>query len=73
MQAIIDPNKQPLYNSRVIDNYIKLIKKKYRHVNCSELLRYAKMEPYEVADQAHWFTQEQINLFHQKLSGLTQN
>ncbi len=31
MQAIIDPNKQPLYNSRVIDNYIKLIKKKYSH------------------------------------------
>jgi HD-GYP domain-containing protein (c-di-GMP phosphodiesterase class II) len=73
MQTIIDPNKQPLYNSRVIDNYIKLIKKKYSHVNCSELLRYAKMEPYEVADQAHWFTQEQINLFHQKLFQLTQN
>jgi HD-GYP domain-containing protein (c-di-GMP phosphodiesterase class II) len=31
------------------------------------------MESYEVADQAHWFTQEQINLFYEKLSRLTQN
>jgi HD-GYP domain-containing protein (c-di-GMP phosphodiesterase class II) len=29
------------------------------------------MEPYEVGDQNHWFTQEQINRFHQKLSQLT--
>jgi response regulator RpfG family c-di-GMP phosphodiesterase len=29
------------------------------------------MEPYEVADQNHWFTQEQINLFHEKLTELT--
>jgi HD-GYP domain-containing protein (c-di-GMP phosphodiesterase class II) len=29
------------------------------------------MEPYEVADQNHWFTQEQINLFHEKLAQIT--
>jgi hypothetical protein len=31
------------------------------------------MELYKVADQGHWFTQKQINLFHQKLSELTKN
>jgi len=64
---------RPLYNSRIVDNYIKLIKKKYSFIDIKELLRFAEMEPYEVADQGHWFTQEQINRFHKKLSELTQN
>jgi HD-GYP domain-containing protein (c-di-GMP phosphodiesterase class II) len=63
----------PLYNSRIVDNYIKLIKKKYDHIDVSELLAYANIKPYEIADQGHWFTQKQINRFHQKLSQLTQN
>ena len=62
-----------LYNSRIVDNYIKLIKKKYGHVNVNSLLSYAKMTPYEVADEGHWFTQRQINLFHEKLLQVTHN
>ena len=61
----------PLYNSRIVNTYIKYIKKCYEHININELLEYAKMEPYEVADQNHWFTQEQINLFHEKLTEMT--
>ena len=63
----------PLYNSRIIDNYIKLIKKRYPSVNIAQLLNAAKMTPYEVADEGHWFTQQQINLFHEKLSQITNN
>ncbi len=68
-------NKQkiPLYNSRIFNNYIKLIKKHYSHVNIPELLESANMKSYEVADEGHWFTQEQVNLFHNKLSQLTNN
>jgi HD-GYP domain-containing protein (c-di-GMP phosphodiesterase class II) len=73
MPASIDTYNQPLYNSRIIDNYIKLIKKKYGHININDLLSFAGMQLYEVADQAHWFSQEQCNLFHQRLSQLTQN
>jgi HD-GYP domain-containing protein (c-di-GMP phosphodiesterase class II) len=65
--------KPPLYSSRIIDAYIKLIKTKYSHVNIGELLRFAKMEPYEVADQGHWFTQEQINRFHDRAVKVTGN
>jgi len=65
--------KRSLYNSRIVDTYVKLIKRKYSYVNVEELLHYAKMEPYEVADQGHWFTQDQIDLFHEKLSQMTQN
>lgn len=63
----------PLYNSRLIDNYIKLIRRKYSHVDVDELLSYAKMKPYEVADQGHWFTQKQINLFQERLANVTNN
>lgn len=66
-------NDAQLYNSSIIDTYIKLIKSKYNFVNVGELLGHAKMSPLEVADQGHWFTQEQVNLFHDKLLKLTGN
>jgi len=66
-------SNRPLYNSRIIDNYIKLIKKKYNFIDIKKLLRHAGMEPYEVADQGHWFTQDQINRFQEMLAQLTQN
>ncbi|MBN1930217.1 MAG: HD domain-containing protein [Desulfobacterales bacterium] len=66
-------NKESIYNSRIIDTYIKLVKEKYPFVNINEVLNYAKMACYEVADQGHWFTQEQINRFYKKLVELTGN
>jgi HD-GYP domain-containing protein (c-di-GMP phosphodiesterase class II) len=63
----------PLYNSRIIDTYIKLIKNKYSYINIGELLSYAGMKPYEVADQGHWFTQKQIDRFYVRLVNVTKN
>jgi HD-GYP domain-containing protein (c-di-GMP phosphodiesterase class II) len=57
----------PLYNSRIIDTYIKLIKRKYSYVNVSALLEHAHMKAYEVADEGHWFTQKQVDRFYEKL------
>jgi HD-GYP domain-containing protein (c-di-GMP phosphodiesterase class II)/Tfp pilus assembly protein PilZ len=68
-----DPFKPALYNSRIIDTYLRLIKKKYSYVNIGDLLRSAKMEPYEVADQGHWFNQEQVDLFYERLVKVTGN
>ncbi len=62
-----------LYNSRIIDTYIRLIKSRYNQVDVSELLKYADMKPYQVADQGHWFTQSQIDRFYEKLVYLTGN
>jgi len=62
-----------LYNSRILDSYMRLLKQEYSYVNIYELLSYAKMKPYEVADQGHWFNQEQVDLFHEKLVQLTGN
>jgi two-component system, NtrC family, C4-dicarboxylate transport sensor histidine kinase DctB len=63
----------PLYNSRIINSFILLIKQKYSYVNIAELLEYAGMKEYEVADQAHWFRQEQVDRFYEKLVQVTGN
>ncbi|MBM2833286.1 MAG: hypothetical protein HW406_447 [Candidatus Brocadiaceae bacterium] len=63
----------PLYNSRIIDTYIKFIKRNYSYINISELLSYAGMESYQVTDEGHWFTQKQIDLFYERLEKLTKN
>lgn len=60
-----------LYNSRIIDTYIKLIKSRYSFVDINLLLESADMKAYEVADQSHWFTQQQIDRFYEKCIHLT--
>lgn len=67
-----DENK-PLYGSRGIDLYLKLLKQKYSHINIEEVLNYAGMEPYQVEDKGHFFSQRQINRFYEKLVELTGN
>ena len=62
------PADTPLYNSRIIDTYIKLLKRKNPFVDIDEILDYAGMKAYEIADQGHWFSQEQIDRFHSILS-----
>lgn len=54
-----------LYHSSVIDSYIKMLSQKYPHSNILTILKHAEMEPYEVADQGHWFTQRQIDRFYE--------
>jgi len=69
MEPLTD--NQPLYNSRAINTYIKLIQKKYSYTNVNDLLSAAKMQPYQVEDEGHWFTQEQVDLFYEQARKLT--
>ncbi|MBW2466853.1 MAG: phosphohydrolase, partial [Deltaproteobacteria bacterium] len=64
---------RPLYSSRITKNYIKLIQHKYSYINVNELLRSAGIEPFQVEDEGHWFTQKEINLFHKRLREFTGN
>ncbi len=64
---------RPLYGSRGIDLYLKLVKQKYSYINIEELLKYAEMESYQVEDEGHFFSQRQINRFYEKLVELTRN
>ena len=61
----------PLYNSRIIHAYLALLKDKYPHIDIEKILRHAHMDPCEIADQGHWFSQEQVDLFYEKLVQLT--
>jgi HD-GYP domain-containing protein (c-di-GMP phosphodiesterase class II) len=63
----------PLYNSRLLNTYVDFIRKTYPFININELLQYAQVEPYQVSDEGHWFTQEHHNRFHEKLVELTGN
>ena len=60
-------SSKPLYNSRIIDCYLKLIRRNYPLINVADLLDHAGMEFYQVADQSHWFSKDQIDRFHEKL------
>jgi two-component sensor histidine kinase len=63
----------PLYNSKIIESFVRFIERYYDHIDINELLNYAKMAPYQVKDEDHWFSQEQVDLFHEKLVVLTRN
>jgi signal transduction histidine kinase len=58
--------EQPLYNSRIVNSYLNLLKKKYHQVDVDELLHYAGIKAYQVTDEGHWFTQTQVNRFHDR-------
>lgn len=63
----------PLYNSRIIASYIKFIERHYNQIDVNELLRHAGMARYQVEDDNYWFTQEQVDLFHDTLVKITKN
>ena len=66
-------NDKELYNSLVLDTYVKLIKEKYPEILIDDLMEHAGIENYEIGDYSVWFTQDQVNRFHEKLSSLTDN
>jgi uncharacterized protein (TIGR02266 family) len=62
---------EQIYNSKILDTYLQLIKTRYPHVDVTDILRHAGLEAYEVADQASWFTQDQVNRFYLRCAQLT--
>lgn len=70
-QNAINDKKEGLYNSSIINTYLKLVKKKYKFKNISDLLDYAKIELSQVRAEGHYFSQYQINRFHERLVELT--
>ncbi|BCA80288.1 hypothetical protein AOP6_2075 [Desulfuromonas sp. AOP6] len=70
-EKVLAEKNLPLYNSRIIHAYLALLKDKYPHIDVNKILRHAHMDPCEVADQGHWFSQEQVDLFYEKLVQLT--
>jgi class 3 adenylate cyclase len=57
----------PLYNSRLLKNYVEYIKEFHPDVEIHSILDYAWIKNYELEDQGHWFSQWQVDRFHQLL------
>ncbi|MFW6146830.1 MAG: adenylate/guanylate cyclase domain-containing protein [Thermodesulfobacteriota bacterium] len=60
-----------LYSSRNIKNYIEYTTKNYPDVNIESLLQHAGITIYELEDQGHWFSQRQVDRFHDILEKKT--
>lgn len=55
------------YNSRIIEAYIKFIKKYFPDIDVYGLLKHSGMTAYEVEDHGHWFSQKQVDNFYYRL------
>jgi len=69
---VYDKNSR-LYHSRIINIWIEFLKSKYPQVNINELLEYSGIQYYEVVDQGHWLTQDQVDKFYERVLDLTKN
>lgn len=68
----ISPDSR-IYNSRILDNYVKLLKLRYPFVGISELLSSVGIGQHQISDPAHWFTQDEVDLFYEKVRKVTGN
>jgi PAS domain S-box-containing protein len=66
-------NQPRLYNSRIMKTYVEYLSYKYPRVDVDLILSQAGMTMYEVQDPAHWFTQEQVDLFQKAIVQATAN
>ena len=57
----------PLYNSTLLDIFVKFVRKNFPEVEPESLLRLSGIRPYEVADPGHWFTADQVERFFHHL------
>ena len=65
--------QKPLYSSRLLSAYLTLLREKYPKVKIRDILDYANIEPHEIADEACWFTQLQVDRFYERAVQLTGN
>jgi PAS domain S-box-containing protein len=52
---------------------VEYLKTHYPKIDIDALLNYSGISPYELEDQGHWFTQQQIDLFHHMIQEKTGN
>lgn len=70
-QALL--KEKELYNSNILRTYIELIKSNYNFIDINNLLTSAQINYSDVENTNKWFTQSQMNNFHERLQELTNN
>jgi len=66
-------SETPIYNSRVTRNYLHYVEERYPALDVEALLSCAGMNRFEVEDPGHWFSQQQVDIFHEQLVKITGN
>lgn len=61
----------PLYNTRIIRSYVEYLKRYFPDIDVVPLLKYAEIETFQLDDEGHWLTQEQVDRFHEILEKTT--
>jgi len=61
----------PLYNSRIIKNYIEYLNKSCPDIDSESILKDAGISPHQVEDGGFWFTQAQSDRFNEVLVAKT--
>lgn len=64
-------DSSPLYNSRIIQTYIDYIRTTYPAIQINNILEQAEIKKDEINDPGHWFTQNQVDRFHDVIVALT--
>jgi PAS domain S-box-containing protein len=67
----IKMNDIPLYNSRIIKNYVEYLNTLHPEVDIRAILDDAGITTYQLEDGGHWFSQRQVNLFHEGVNKQT--
>lgn len=60
-----------IYNSRLIKSYVEYIKKYAPDIDIDALLKSADITMYQLNDEGHWLTQQQVDRFHAMLAEQT--
>ena len=69
LTARIEDASEPLiYNSMVLENYLRMIRMRYPQIDVDDILKRIKLEPWEMADPAQWLTQQHYNALYRELS-----
>ena len=66
-----DPDR--LYNSRLTRIYLEYLQYRYPDLDIDHLLTSAGMTKLEVNDPAHWFSQDQVDRFHEAMVQATRD
>ena len=57
----------PLYNTKIVKSYFEYLSIHHPEVNLIPILDYAGITTYQLDDQGHWLTQEQVDRFQEIL------
>ncbi len=63
----------PLYSSRITKNYVEYLEKHHPDIDARAIFEYAGISRFEVDDPGHWFSQRQVDRFHERLVAETGN